>query len=626
MLTERKLGDLIRVKHGFPFLGEHFTDTGEFIVLTPGNFFESGGFKHTPGKEKYYDENFPQEYLCAEGDLIVAMTQQAEGLLGSTALVPESGIYLHNQRIGLISLENKLADKLYIYYLFMTDSVRQQIRSTATGSKVKHTSPERIYDVLAWTPDVPIQESIGKILHTIDRKIALNNAINAELESTARMLYDYWFMQFDFPDVNGKPYKSSGGEMVWNEQLKREIPKGWYADKLNTKLNMERGVEPGSKAYFATQTDKHVMPFIRVSDLGSTPATYISEEAANDVYCVPHNVLVSFDGSIGKIAVAMKGAYSTGIRKITAKDGDYSNALIYFLFQSQEIQKTIKKYAVGSNILHASGSIEHLLFPYGEEIARAYMIKVEPMYRRIISNKLQNHELIILRDFLLPLLMNGQVTMSVANTVTLDAVVEVTEDKQAKRAAVFKRLVLSAYILDNICDEPTAGRVKFEKLLYLSEHCAQLPLNSQFQRAAAGPYDSQALYSIDSQLKSNKWFKRQNKKGESRAYTRMANSKGYEQYLDSNLDAAEKSVIDRLLQLFKTVRTTQCEIVATLYSAWNDFIIDGTQPSDELIVDEVLTNWHESKERIERERWLAALAWMKQKNIVPTGYGIHTKQ
>lgn len=143
-----------------------------------------------------------------------------------------------------------------------------------------------------------------------------------------------------------------------------------------------------------------------------------------------------------------------------------------------------------------------------DAVLEAYYAKSEPIYKMIFSNALQSKDLTEFRDFLLSLLMNGQVHVAVANDVKIEEQPAVAKEP-TKRAAVFKRLVLSAYILDNICDEPTAGRVKFEKLLFLSEQCAQLPLHSEFQRAAAGPYDAKALYSIENQLKQNQWFKRQ---------------------------------------------------------------------------------------------------------------------
>jgi hypothetical protein len=270
-------------------------------------------------------------------------------------------------------------------------------------------------------------------------------------------------------------------------------------------------------------------------------------------------------------------------------------------------------------------------FSYDQDTALAFNKQVSHYWKMIAVNINQNFELAALRDFLLPLLMNGQVTVAASEAVATEVKTPVvpvpaaSDAKEAHRAAVFKRMILSAYILDNICDEPTAGRVKFEKLLFLSEHCAQLPLHSEFHRAAAGPYDAQALNAIEKQLKKNQWFQRQKIIGESRAYSRLPKTDAYRKYIDANLNEQEKGVIDKLIRLFQTARTIQCEIVATLYGAWNDFIINGENPADDQIVDEFLTNWHESKERIDRKRWIAMIDWMRQNGIVPTGYGVSTK-
>ena len=142
---ECKLGDLLQIKHGFAFLGEHFASTGTHIVLTPGNFYEEGGFKEKINKAKWYNGPIPDDYILNEGDLIIAMTEQAEGLLGSSAIIPRSGLYLHNQRLGLVKiLDQAQADKHFIYYLFNSGPVRQQIRASATGVKIRHTAPSRI--------------------------------------------------------------------------------------------------------------------------------------------------------------------------------------------------------------------------------------------------------------------------------------------------------------------------------------------------------------------------------------------------------------------------------------------------------------------------------------------------
>jgi len=144
------LGDAIHVKHGFAFKGQYFSDSGEYVVLTPGNFNEEGGFRLRPSKDRFYTGDIPEDYVLDEGDLIVAMTEQGPGLLGSSALIPDGGKYLHNQRLGLIQdLDNTVLDKKFLYYLFNTGAVRGQISGSASGTKVRHTAPERIYRVKA---------------------------------------------------------------------------------------------------------------------------------------------------------------------------------------------------------------------------------------------------------------------------------------------------------------------------------------------------------------------------------------------------------------------------------------------------------------------------------------------
>ena len=170
---ECKLGDLLQIKHGFAFLGEHFASTGTHIVLTPGNFYEEGGFKENGDKAKWYNGPIPENYILHEDDLIVAMTEQAEGLLGSSALIPRSGVYLHNQRLGLVQIhDHEQVDQHFIYYLFNSKSVRQQIRASASGAKIRHTAPSRIADVKVSIPLFPVQRRIAGILSAYDELIA----------------------------------------------------------------------------------------------------------------------------------------------------------------------------------------------------------------------------------------------------------------------------------------------------------------------------------------------------------------------------------------------------------------------------------------------------------------------
>jgi type I restriction enzyme S subunit len=189
-LQTRKLGELLEIKHGFAFLGEHFAEEGTHIVLTPGNFFDEGGFKHKGDKEKWYRGPIPPDYVLNEGDLIVAMTEQAEGLLGSSAIIPKSGLYLHNQRLGLVQIRDpEQIDKHFAYYLFNSKPVRQQIRGSASGTKIRHTAPSRIADVKVSIPPAPVQRRIAGILSAYDELIENSQRRIKILEAMARALY-----------------------------------------------------------------------------------------------------------------------------------------------------------------------------------------------------------------------------------------------------------------------------------------------------------------------------------------------------------------------------------------------------------------------------------------------------
>ena len=228
-MKKYKLGDVIDVTRGTSLKGAFYATEGKYIRLTCGNFdYRNNCFKLNNSKDDlFYQGEFRDEFLLEKGDLITPLTEQAIGLLGSTAWIPESGKYIQSQDIAKIICNEELINKEFAYYLISSNMVKQQLAAAAQQTKIRHTSPDKIKDCTVWLPSLAEQKRIGQLLFDIDRKIELNRAINHNLEAMAKQLYDYWFVQFDFPDENGKPYKSSGGKMVWNEKLKREIPKEW---------------------------------------------------------------------------------------------------------------------------------------------------------------------------------------------------------------------------------------------------------------------------------------------------------------------------------------------------------------------------------------------------------------
>jgi type I restriction enzyme S subunit len=295
----------------------------------------------------------------------------------------------------------------FIFYSLKLELKR--LKDKSQGSQTKFLTMPILNNIVLRKLNLNHQQKIASVLSALDSKIELNNSINAELEAMAKTLYDYWFVQFDFPDKNGKPYKTSGGKMVWNNELKREIPAGWESLKLSSKFTFEKGIEPGSAEYTDQKESIYHVNFIRVGDVDGSSAIFIDTRPKSYAMVFERDVLVTFDGSVGKVAFGLQGAYSGGLRKIYDKSGLIDNSLIYFIFMDERLIKTIHKYATGSILLHAGSSIDILKIPYNEKIYLEYQNIIKTSYNKMVINKKENQKLTKLRDWLLPMLMNGQV-------------------------------------------------------------------------------------------------------------------------------------------------------------------------------------------------------------------------
>lgn len=425
-MTKRQFTSLhrkIHVKHGFPFKGEHFESSGPYIVLTPGNFYEEGGFKRNEAKDKFYSESFPEEYLLKKGDILVAMTEQTDGLLGSMAKIPESDRFLHNQRLGLVTALTSDVDVDFLFHLFKTKSVREQIRRSASGSKVKHTSPERIYDVQVQLPSPQEQTAIAKLLSTLDAKIELNNRINEELEGMAKFLYDYWFVQFDFPitaaqavamgkpHIKGKPYHASGGKMIYNEILKREIPFGWKDGSLLDVAIFTNGIACQKYPPNGGET----LRVIKIKEMrtGLTlDSDVVTANVPPKVKIKNGDLLFSWSASLEvMIWAGGEGALNQHIFKVTSDSQPRSFCYFVLLdyLRHFRMMADLRKTTMGHiTIDHLKQS--QIVIP-DDDIAEAFEITAKPIIERMVKAHEENIELTKLRDWLLPMLMNGQVTV-----------------------------------------------------------------------------------------------------------------------------------------------------------------------------------------------------------------------
>ncbi len=238
-----KLKSITNVITGFPFKGNEYTDRG--VRTVRGENVTEGRLRWD--SIKYWNQTFDKfnDYRLKSDDIVIGMD-------GSKVGKNKARIFEHDlplllaQRVACIRA-NEGTDQVFIYYCINNNRFEDYVYRTQTGSSVPHISKTQIEDYSVPAFDLPTQMKISKTLSDLDKKIVLNNKINTELEALAKLIYDYWFVQFDFPDANGKPYKSSGGKMVYNEVLKREIPECWQSRNcssifiFNPTLSIKKG-------------------------------------------------------------------------------------------------------------------------------------------------------------------------------------------------------------------------------------------------------------------------------------------------------------------------------------------------------------------------------------------------
>jgi len=199
-------------------------------------------------------------------------------------------------------------------------------------------------------------------------------------------------------------------------------------------------------------------------------------------------------------------------------------------------------------------------------------------------------------------------------------IVELAREKKAN--IYFMRSVLAAEIVEQMHEHATFGHVKFQKTLFLCERVAGLDLETRYHRAAAGPHDNRLMRSVDGQMEKQKWFRKVPRgvgadgKPVGWAYERMEKAGGHREWFEKYWTPARER-IQRVIDLLRPLDTRRCEVVATLYSAWEDLLAAECEATDDAIVNEVLTNWHESKQAIPRKTWIRALGWMRQISLVP---------
>ncbi|WP_443939463.1 restriction endonuclease subunit S [Pedobacter sp. MW01-1-1] len=321
--------------------------------------------------------------------------------------------------IGLIPSDKINLDYLYYQLLLYRDSLKK----IASQTTIPYISREKFENLEIVWRDYTSQIRIADVLSVLDDKIELNNKINAELEAMAKTLYDYWFVQFDFPNTESKPYKYSGGKMVYNETLKREIPEGWEVKNIAKIAKIVDCLHSKKPDYSANDRNKYLLQLENILDNGLVDISYKYFVSDNDyknwtsrIEINEHDILITNAGRVAATAQASQEIKAGIGRNITAIRPLNINPTYFFLsFRGYDIQKQIKSNTDQGAFFKSFNvkGIKKLNFIIpSKEIEIEFEKIAFNLRRKRELNLKENQELAKLRDWLLPMLMNGQVTVT----------------------------------------------------------------------------------------------------------------------------------------------------------------------------------------------------------------------
>ena len=372
-LKKYKLGEILDVTRGASLSGEFYAAKGEYVRLTCGNFdYQNNCFKENKAKDNlYYIGDFKPDFLLKEGDIITPLTEQAIGLLGSTAIIPESGKYIQSQDVAKIVCKEHLLDKDFAFYLISSNLVKQQLSAAAQQTKIRHTSPDKIKDCIVWIPELEEQKRIGKLLRTIDLKIELNRQLNQNLEAVIADVMDYKFLS----NAETLPQRFIGD--IASIKAGGDCPQEW--SKYKTK--------DCQIPIYSNGTDNEGL-------YGYTKEPTI----------LKRGITVAARGTIGYCTMR-NGGYVPIIRLLAVTPNDIGGDV--YLHQIFNRIKFRNDGSIQQQLTVPSLASIEIPYPNASTL-KAFANITYPLIEKIKQNKIQIEELTMQRDELLPLLMNGQ--------------------------------------------------------------------------------------------------------------------------------------------------------------------------------------------------------------------------
>jgi len=389
---EVKLGDFFKVKHGFAFKGKNISSEETLdILVTPGNFHIGGGFKFD--KFKYFNGEYPQDYILKENDIVITMTDLSKetDTLGYSAKVPKSKNgenYLHNQRVGLVQFKNDDADSDYLYWLMRTREYQGYIVGSASGTSIMHTSPSRIEDYQFLIPPLPEQKAIAEVLSSLDDKIDLLHRQNKTLEQMAETLFRQWFVE--------------------------EAKEDWEERSLSSIATFLNGL---ACQKYPPKNDVDKLPVLKIKQLRngfSEDCDWCTTDVKPEYLIENGDVIFSWSASLMvKIWDGDNCILNQHLFKVTS---DEFPKWYYYLWSKHYLEEFI---SISASHATTMGHIKRgdldsaiVLVPTDDKITEFSEIQT-PIIDKIIANNKQLKKLVSMRETLLPKLVSGEVKVSI---------------------------------------------------------------------------------------------------------------------------------------------------------------------------------------------------------------------
>lgn len=367
----------------------------------------------------------PCDYYLNNGDILFVRSNGNNALVGRTMIIQDI-----KEKVGYsgFCIRFRLTDKdvnpYYLLYYLKSPMIRKQLSRTRQ-SNINNISQDSLGNLIIKLPQLSEQEKIAQVISNIDCRISLNNATNAELESAARTLYNYWFTQFDFPDANGKPYKSSGGAMVWNEKLRLQIPKGWKVKTLRQCVSsINTGLNPRQNFVLGQGENRYItIKNIINGQIDFSNCDFVDDEALRKIHnrsdiSVGDILFTSID-PVGRLYWIRENPVDWDINEsvfsIRTNTSVVTTEYLYSVMDSAMFRAKLIPLRTGSvqkGIRIGALEAIYLVMPESRTM-EAFSAKVGSLYKKMGNANKQNIDLVALRDFLLPLLMNGQVRVDV---------------------------------------------------------------------------------------------------------------------------------------------------------------------------------------------------------------------